>query len=125
MISRKKWCREYYKKNKCARDQYTRKWAEKNPARKRAINYKSRDKVIRDKREFMAKAKSVPCADCRRVFAPCCMDFDHLPGTKKKDAVARLARDTTSLETLKKEIAKCEVVCACCHRLRTQRRQTK
>lgn len=65
------------------------------------------------------KAKT-PCKDCEQIFPPVCMDFDHRPGTAKVAAVsAMLARSPKELIA---EIAKCDLVCACCHRLRTTSR---
>jgi hypothetical protein len=44
------------------------------------------------------------------------MDFDHVRGRKLFNIGASLS--TVSLVRLLKEIAKCEIVCANCHRLR-------
>jgi hypothetical protein len=60
------------------------------------------------------------CADCGYDKHPSALDFDHMPGTVKVQAVAVLARG--SLKRLFDEIAKCEVVCANCHRIRTAER---
>lgn len=68
------------------------------------------------------EAKSKPCADCGHLFHYCCMDFDHRPGEEKKFEIARRGR-SSGVETLLAEIAKCDVVCANCHRLRTWKRQ--
>jgi hypothetical protein len=46
------------------------------------------------------------------------MDFDHLPGTGKRRSIAHLLH-YKSLDEVKAEIAKCELVCANCHRIRT------
>ena len=48
------------------------------------------------------------------------MDFDHLGS--KKQTIARLANSEASIKTIKQEIAKCELVCSNCHRLRTWQR---
>lgn len=48
------------------------------------------------------------------------MDFDHRPGTIKVADVSVLARSSTKERTLD-EIAKCDLVCANCHRIRTER----
>lgn len=65
-----------------------------------------------------------PCADCGQVFPPCCMDFDHLPGSVKKANVA----DTSNFFTVRgvlAEIRKCEIVCSNCHRIRTFARRAQ
>jgi NADPH-dependent glutamate synthase beta subunit-like oxidoreductase len=67
---------------------------------------------------MIAEAKSVPCADCNKTFPPCCMDFDHVIG-EKIDDISRLARYGYDSSKLLREIEKCEVVCANCHRIRT------
>lgn len=63
---------------------------------------------------------AVPCADCGGVFDPVCMDFDHRPGTKKLFTISHgIARRT--YDAVLAEIAKCDIVCANCHRIRTLR----
>lgn len=57
------------------------------------------------------------CADCPERD-PIVLEFDHVRG-KKKDHVARLVLKTYSWKTILKEIEKCEVRCANCHRRRT------
>ena|ERR1051326_7363702 len=61
-----------------------------------------------------------PCVDCGtddiRV-----LEFDHVRG-KKKYNIAHLLCTTFSLATLKKEITKCDVRCANCHRIKTNER---
>ena len=51
------------------------------------------------------------------------LDFDHLKD--KKYNISRMIHDGFSWAAIKKEIAKCEVVCANCHRIRTHDRLTK
>lgn len=68
------------------------------------------------------EARSVPCADCGGTFDPVCMDFHHVRG-EKQFAITHYRLVTcppgvTKVEQIKQEIAKCEVICANCHRLR-------
>lgn len=70
-----------------------------------------------NRRKLVIEKKSVPCADCGENFHYCQMDFDHVRG-EKLDCVSRLK----SRNTLLTEIEKCDVVCANCHRKRTQAR---
>lgn len=77
-----------------------------------AANY-ARGRALTD------RMKTRPCADCGGTFPPCVMDFDHLDPTTKVAPVA-LLRGTQQLLI---EIAKCEVVCANCHRVRTWKRR--
>jgi len=66
------------------------------------------------------RIKARPCADCGRSYPPFVMDFDHVNGTKNF-CIAR-ARGGAALRRILAEVAKCEVVCANCHRARTQAR---
>ncbi len=74
-----------------------------------------------EKRELVRQAKDVPCVDCGRRFPACAMDFDHVAGIKKYN-IAAMAGGPHSLAAMLEEMAKCEVVCACCHRVRTANR---
>ena len=47
-----------------------------------------------------------------------CFDFDHTDPMQKSFAVSSMARDVAEA-TLQAEFAKCDLVCANCHRLRT------
>ena len=55
-----------------------------------------------------------PCADCDKHYFYACMQFDHLDAEKKTATINRLMY-RASLETVMKEIEKCELVCANCH----------
>lgn len=70
--------------------------------------------------ERLTALKNHPCMDCKNVFPPECMDFDHVRGKKLFNVSKMVGR---SLTTFYAEIAKCELVCANCHRTRTRRRQ--
>ena len=78
------------------------------------------NRVIRlRKQAWVNEQKNVPCADCHGRFPAICMDLDHVSGTK----VMRVSQMVHhSWARLKAEVAKCEVVCANCHRVRTARR---
>lgn len=63
-----------------------------------------------------------PCVDCGEAD-PVVLDFDHLPGFEKRFEIARAVNASTrSWSSILTEIAKCEVVCANCHRRRTAMR---
>ena len=59
-----------------------------------------------------------PCADCGLTFPAVCMDFDHVRGDKV-DNVSYLVSGHRRWEIIETEIAKCEIVCSNCHRVRT------
>jgi hypothetical protein len=61
------------------------------------------------------------CVDCEHFFPACAMDFDHVKGVESA-SVSQLVQRGCSLATLWDEMEKCELVCACCHRIRTAER---
>jgi len=74
-----------------------------------------------DRRALTDAAKDVSCVDCGVKYPPYVMDFDHVRGEKIKD-VSDMIQKHTPMSELHAEIAKCEVVCANCHRIRTHLR---
>lgn len=83
--------------------------------------YRAKTKRIQQEvRDFIQKSKERPCADCGNSYPPYVMDFDHLPRFTK---TGLLSNDRIwGMNKAKEEVAKCEVVCANCHRERTHRR---
>lgn len=69
---------------------------------------------------YIREVKEQPCTDCKRSYPYYVMDFDHVRG--KRYNVSFIAR-FGSLEMARTEIAKCDLVCANCHRERTHQRQ--
>ena len=65
------------------------------------------------------------CADCKEDYPYWILEFDHLPGSVKLFTVCGYRHFTSSLEVVKMEIAKCEVVCSNCHANRTHFRKKK
>ena len=57
------------------------------------------------------------CVDCGYNEHPAALDFDHMPGTEKLFNIGQ--EKHRALDQLLAEIAKCELVCANCHRIRT------
>lgn len=58
-----------------------------------------------------------PCVDCGESD-PKVLEFDHVRGRKKSN-IGNLATQGYSISSVRKEIAKCEVRCANCHRRKT------
>lgn len=71
-------------------------------------------------KELVRAAKDRPCTDCGGSFPYYVMDFDHLDPSEKVDQVGVMLGYST--KRILAEIAKCEVVCANCHRVRTHLR---
>jgi hypothetical protein len=93
--------------------------ANKEAWRRKRMRYESK---IRD---LILSAKDRPYADCGGRWPPIVMEFDHLPGTEKRANLGDGKARKFGWRTLQAEIAKCEVVCPTCHRIRTLRRLGK
>lgn len=77
-------------------------------------------------REFIKSYKSAAkCADCgySGKNAPYVLDFDHRDGKANKTfMIGDWVKSALSIEKIKLEMAKCDLVCANCHRIRTHKR---
>lgn len=96
--------RNHYKNNK-------RQYLDKN-----LLSFQAR-------REFTRLLKNRPCADCGNIYPYYVMDFDH-----REDEIKRCGLSETynlSINAIKIEAAKCDVVCSNCHRERTHQRRIK
>jgi hypothetical protein len=72
--------------------------------------------------DLLDQLRTVPCADCGGRFAQCLMDFDHRDPTTKVRIVTRMICGSTT--RMLAEVAKCDIVCANCHRFRTFMRRS-
>jgi hypothetical protein len=75
------------------------------------------------RRELVREMKSRACADCGIQYPFYVMDFDHREGETKEYELNRVDRMTP--RAILREIKKCDVVCANCHRERTHQRSLK
>ena len=82
---------------------------------------RAQEKRYRQGRALILEVKEKGCVDCGYNKHPAALDFDHRPGVDKKFELALGAN--RSLKAIQQEIAKCDVVCANCHRIRTVNRQ--
>ena len=102
--------------------EYDAEWYRANKAKRQA-------KVKADRLAHTAWLDSLkegkPCADCGRTYPPYVMEWHHLPGAEKALVLADTRRAAHSKELILAEIAKCELICANCHRERTFGARTK
>ncbi len=84
-------------------------------------NQRLRSRIWRRNILIIISLKSVPCIDCTRIYLPRQMDFDHVRDVKITN-ISNLVHHSSKKQLLE-EIAKCEVVCAVCHRIRTHGRK--
>ncbi len=90
--------------------------ADNGYASARAANVRLRTKRLLT----IATVKAIPCADCGKSYPRCVMDFDHRDPSQKRFTIGRHPAGA-SLAALMEEIAKCDVVCSNCHRVRTHK----
>jgi hypothetical protein len=100
------------------RSEYGKEHYRKNVAAYMARS-KARAPIDRKRnREFIAGYLSThPCVDCGEAD-PIVLEFDHRDPNTKANEVGRLVH-TTTLPAVRAEIAKCDVRCGNCHRIRT------
>ena len=97
---------------------YTSKHYRENKA-----SYRARTKAnAKQALAWLRSLKCKPCYDCKRKYPYYVMDFDHVRGTKSFN-LARSAVRYGKRRVLA-EVAKCDLVCANCHRTRTHQRRT-
>lgn len=118
-------CQEEYKRQ--WRKRYKEEHGESDGSRysraHREDQAKHRAEYVERNRRIVLNIKgATPCKDCGKFFPPVCMDFDHIRDTKKS-SVSKLMHTGASVEKLMEEIRKCELVCANCHRIRTDQRE--
>lgn len=103
------WCKE------CRRAYDAEYWR-----RTRAERLQTRKK---HRKQLLAWYRSLkegrPCADCGGVFHHAAMHWDHLPGMTKERELSNMVLRGFRRRTIMEEIAKCELVCANCHAVRT------
>jgi Zn finger protein HypA/HybF involved in hydrogenase expression len=103
------WCRECFRAYFHARGDLHRRQSNAAKERRR----KQAQRLVREHLE------AHPCLDCGEPDTSV-LEFDHLGD--KRGEVSALAAGGLSLAALRKEVEGCDVVCANCHRRRTNRR---
>ena len=72
---------------------------------------------------WYTEVREQPCTDCGVLYPPEVMEFDHVPGRGKKLYNIGQFKYEPMTQKIKDELAKCDVVCANCHRMRTHSRR--
>ena len=114
--------------------EYHREWRRRNPDKVRAKRATYRSKPENRQKEraaahrrrmrspvrFMTDLfKASPCTGCGGRFPALVMEFDHRNADEKVADVAALVHQRRAPSVVFTEIAKCDLVCVNCHRLRT------
>lgn len=111
---RQAWC-------KACRKTYDRQYHHGYLERRKQVDGVRREAL----RDWVWRLKSEPCMDCGGRFHPVSMQFDHRPGEKKSHNIGNMVARRTTRARIEAEIAKCDLVCANCHAVRTWERYGK
>ena len=82
---------------------------------------KSRKRKIRNQKYVYEYLLNHPCIDCGEID-PIVLEFDHIKG-QKIESVSKMIAQRTSISKIEKEIDKCKVRCANCHKRKTAKEQ--
>jgi hypothetical protein len=93
-------------------------WYPKNRKRHMAYVRKNTQRVVAFIEQYKKARKCMDCGFSGAQF-PFVLDFDHLQGHTKRFNVGSWRHAALSIGAIEREIAKCELVCANCHRIRT------
>lgn len=89
-------------------------WRKNNPESCREHTRTTNKSRMKARNEWLAEyKKTLSCTKCGENH-PACLDFHHKDPSTKEFSISKMA--SNSIERLKAEIAKCEVLCANCHR---------
>jgi hypothetical protein len=103
------WC-------KSCRKQYDAEYWQRTRVRRMHLRKQHRRRLVD---WYRAMKEDAPCTDCGGAFHHAAMQWDHLPGRPKRREVSNMILTGFRRETILEEIAKCELVCANCHAVRT------
>ena len=106
------------------RKEYLKQWRKANPHKQKEHTRNMATKRYPRNRKIIDDNKNQPCMDCGGSFPLVCMDYDHRDPKTKKQSIGKCLAWSNE-QALLDEIAKCDVVCANCHRIRTHRKETK
>ena len=91
---------------------FTNNWYQQNKVHHIANVIRRKQEVA----ELIREAKNKPCMDCGRSYPSYVMDFDH---REDKSFGISMSWKTKGRQQVIAEIAKCDVVCSNCHRIRS------
>ncbi|HWH16368.1 MAG TPA: hypothetical protein VNU25_02180 [Candidatus Paceibacterota bacterium] len=95
-------------------------WYPRNKEKHLSYVRSNKLRVARFLDEYKREHACVDCGFPGKEF-PFVLDFDHADPGLKSFTIGSWSRKVLSIEAIRKEIEKCELVCANCHRKRTFR----
>lgn len=103
----------------CSRDK-DKKHYKTSIIRRRKIRQNNVNQTKKIKKTIFDFLKTHPCVDCGESN-PLVLEFDHKEN--KILAIATMVQNKPSIKSILKEIEKCEIRCANCHRKKTAKEQ--
>jgi len=100
--------KEYYKNNKNKHKEETLKRSRNTRKENRKLYF-----------NILKKSFCIDCGEDNHVV----LEHDHKDGVEKYKNISELVGNGTSWKTIEKEMDKCEIRCANCHRIRTAKQQ--
>lgn len=93
----------------------------RNLGEDKKLNTRRVDKYRKNVKRILVAEHGGKCLDCGFIGPQCVFDFDHRDPSEKKFTLS--AGSVLSLDRQREEAAKCDLVCANCHRMRTHRQR--
>lgn len=114
------WTDDIHRQSKLEKERtrYTKRPRVFSDRERAAMRKRSKARKAAIKRWFREYKRMLKCGDCGENHWAC-LDFHHTG--RKESTVAMLLRDGVSIHRILEEIARCEVLCANCHRKRHAR----
>ena len=112
----RKWARE----NRDKTSAYHKKWYQKDISNRAYLSLKLQEARDRNIKYVVEYLLSHPCVGCGNTDIEV-LEFDHLDPKSKDQSISRAVGRGYSLKRLSVEIGKCQVLCANCHRKKTNR----
>ncbi len=84
-------------------------------AKKRNLEIKSN--IVNYLQDYLSKKSCIDCGEADIAV----LEFDHRNRSKKTEAVSTLIRHGYPISIIRKEIGKCDIRCANCHRRKTSK----
>ena len=108
---RQKHCRD------CMKMFNRQSYERRDEKRKREVQENRKRRVMEVQQYIWDYLAAHPCARCGESD-PRVLEFDHIKGNKFQ-SISKMVSDGHTIRSVKKEIAKCQVLCANCHRKKT------
>ena len=103
--------KRYKEKNREKVNENQRKYRTENQDKYKASKQKRLQKILDWYRDYKSTLSCERCGESH----PSCIQFHHKDPSEKEGQISAMAGKGVSIERIKTEIDKCEVLCANCH----------